>query len=81
MTVMDESFQLKLRLNGKIASAFKEAMEGKIDVPEDVKKCSEEGVFAGLEELEWLHANRKVNLYSKDDRVDRQLHCLQCGCS
>lgn len=59
MTVMNESFQLKLRLNENIASAFKEAIEGKRDVPDGVKKCTEEGYLAGLDELEWLHANKK----------------------
>lgn len=59
MTVMSESLQLKLRLNAKIASAFKETIDGQDDVPDEVKKCSEEGFLAGLEELEWLHANNK----------------------
>lgn len=59
MTVAGDSFQLMIKLNREMAEAFKEAMEGKEDIPESIKMCSKVGNLATVDDITWLHSNKK----------------------
>uniref|UniRef100_A0A0A9ZA50 Transmembrane protein 199 n=2 Tax=Lygus hesperus TaxID=30085 RepID=A0A0A9ZA50_LYGHE len=64
--MVEGPYELKLKLSESLKKAFQEAAKGRTDVPESVLICLKSGEYVGVDEMRWLHRNKKGGVWLYD---------------